>query len=582
MTALALLYCPPLQGKEPVLLSTKAVPQPVDSALPQLTPAQQAQAQDFITQWQQSGVSRYNRYHDATALPPCYVLLILQHGQSKALQQQMLAQARQLARLVGTEDGAETGVKTGAVVLVCDDTHRKVSLAPDDTVQLYQTQQHHGKLLANAQLVVTADSWLGFEALLWGKTLYSFLPSFYSGLSRYCGNTPLPCAPQPTLQQWVWQLFFQYGHSVNPEQSGQAFASPIAALHWLAEQRSVRQRFAPKLYAIGFNYHWRRTLQAFLPGSQLSFVRQAAQVPAHSDAVIWGRRDIRNQLAPGVRLLRLEDGFLRSVGLGMQFARPLSWVADSRGLYFDATTTSDLEQLLAQHELGRELQQRAEALMAQLVANGISKYNTGSTAWQGPVTTARRILVPGQVESDASIAYGCSSINTNLALLQQVRAANPDAFIIYKPHPDVLAGARAQGENEQHAAKFCDLLLENVSIASVIAWADEVHVLTSLAGFEALLRGKTVHCYGMPFYAGWGLTVDHSSNQRRQRQLSLSQLVAASLLLYPLYLSRVSGYYCSAEQTLTQLCQWRSEGITLKQRLGSLARRVINRILGAK
>ena len=36
---------------------------------------------------------------------------------------------------------------------------------------------------------------------------------------------------------------------------------------------------------------------------------------------------------------------------------------------------------------------------------------------------------------------------------------------------------------------------------------DEVHTLTSLTGFEALLRGIEVHAYGGPFYAGWGLTM---------------------------------------------------------------------------
>jgi capsular polysaccharide export protein len=166
--------------------------------------------------------------------------------------------------------------------------------------------------------------------------------------------------------------------------------------------------------------------------------------------------------------------------------------------------------------------------------------------------------------------------------LKTVRRANPDAYIIYKPHPDVIAKARALGKGEQQAAQFCDLLLENVNIASVMAAVDEVHVLTSLAGFEALLRGKTVHCYGMPFYAGWGLTTDHCYTARRTRTLTLSQLVAATLLLYPLYISRSSGYYCSAAQTLAQLCQWRGQGLSVQQRLGVLLRRVINSIVGAK
>ncbi|MEA1989903.1 MAG: hypothetical protein U9N57_11970, partial [Pseudomonadota bacterium] len=42
----------------------------------------------------------------------------------------------------------------------------------------------------------------------------------------------------------------------------------------------------------------------------------------------------------------LEDGFLRSVGLGINHARPLSLVVDSRGMYYDCTKESDLEHIL--------------------------------------------------------------------------------------------------------------------------------------------------------------------------------------------------------------------------------------------
>jgi len=64
--------------------------------------------------------------------------------------------------------------------------------------------------------------------------------------------------------------------------------------------------------------------------------------------------------------------------------------------------------------------------------------------------------------------------------------------------------------------------------------------LTSLSGFDALLRGKAVTTYGLPFYAGWGLTTDMafaatSCFARRTRQLSLDELVAATLLRYPVY-----------------------------------------------
>jgi capsular polysaccharide export protein len=73
-------------------------------------------------------------------------------------------------------------------------------------------------------------------------------------------------------------------------------------------------------------------------------------------------------------------------------------------------------------------------------------------------------------------------------------------------------------------------------------------VNTSLAGFEALLRGKKVITYGVPFYAGWGLTRDLASPlDRRNANRNIDELVAAALLLYPRYLDPITGLPCPPE-----------------------------------
>ena len=85
---------------------------------------------------------------------------------------------------------------------------------------------------------------------------------------------------------------------------------------------------------------------------------------------------------------------------------------------------------------------------------------------------------------------------------------------------------------------------------------DGVHVITSLAGFEALLRGKAVSTHGVPFYAGWGLTKDLSEvPARRTRRLSLDELVAGTLLLYPRYTDPVTRLPCSAELLVERMAQ---------------------------
>ena len=118
------------------------------------------------------------------------------------------------------------------------------------------------------------------------------------------------------------------------------------------------------------------------------------------------------------------------------------------------------------------------------------------------------VLVPGQVESDASIAYGAPGVRSNLGLLEAVRARRPGDHLVYKPHPDVLAAKRPGDAGIDAARRWCDEIVTDIPMHRLLERVDEVQVLTSLAGFEALLRGKPVVCHGHPFYAGWGLTDD--------------------------------------------------------------------------
>ena len=145
------------------------------------------------------------------------------------------------------------------------------------------------------------------------------------------------------------------------------------------------------------------------------------------------------------------------------------------------------------------------------------------------------------------------------ALLQAVRRAEPDAYIVYKTHPDVAAGLRAAGAGEDEARQWCDEVVSDVPMADLLDAADELHVMTSLAGFEALLRGKRVVCHGQPFYAGWGLTHDLHPLPRRTRRLTLDELVAAALIRYPCYFSRDGRRLLAPREAVDELIRWRSE-----------------------
>lgn len=303
-------------------------------------------------------------------------------------------------------------------------------------------------------------------------------------------------------------------------------------------------------------WKWPVVRQCF-PDCSVRFLGVGEDIPKDALLVLWGRAAIPKQAADDIRVLRMEDGFLRSVGLGAELVRPLSWVVDGRGMYYDATTPSDLENILANHRFSEVECARAARLRAQIVTSRLTKYNVGGSVWIRPLEASRVVLVPGQVESDASLAYGAPGERSNMGLLRTVRTTHPHAYIVYKPHPDVVARLRKVGTNEQNAIAWCDEVLIDVSMGDLLPLVDEVHVLTSLTGFEALLHGKQVVCHGQPFYSGWGLTLDRVPNPRRQRSLSLDALVAGVLIEYPLYMSRDGQTLISPEQALDSLVQWR-------------------------
>ncbi|MFT9381431.1 hypothetical protein [Gluconobacter sp. P5B12] len=264
----------------------------------------------------------------------------------------------------------------------------------------------------------------------------------------------------------------------------------------------------------------------------------------------------RKAKAQGIGICQVEDGFLRSVGLGSDLLPPCSIVLDRSGIYFDPSRPSDLEKILMRTAFDDRLRERARHLIDTLVVRNVSKY--GSTADVGSLLARPAgktvILVPGQVSNDLSIQLGCGDVSDNLSLLRNVRDRMPDAYIVFRPHPDVDAGHRPGGVRDDIALQYADEIVRGGAMVSLIAQVDQVHTMTSLAGFEALLRGRAVTTYGNPFYAGWGLTCDLApSTGRRGRNLLLEDLVAGALILYPLYLDPVTQTPCGPEVLVERL-----------------------------
>jgi capsular polysaccharide export protein len=238
----------------------------------------------------------------------------------------------------------------------------------------------------------------------------------------------------------------------------------------------------------------------------------------------------------------------------------LSIVVDHSGIHFDPERPSDLEMMLATQQFDRTLVLRAGLLIERIVKLGLTKYNLVAKNNIPHVTGGRIVLVAGQVEDDLSFRLGGAGIQNNIELLARARALEPDAWILYKPHPDVDAGLRCGGRPDIEIFRYADVIVRDVSIPALLERVDAVHVLTSLLGFEALLRHREVVVHGSPFYAGWGLTRDLVSLPRRGRRLSLSELAVAALILYPRYLDPWTGKRTTVETAVERLAAGQASG----------------------
>lgn len=425
-------------------------------------------------------------------------------------------------------------------------------------------------LLAQCEKVYAVTSQLGFEAALAGREVHCHGLPFYAGWG--ITRDQLTC-PRRTRQRTPLEVFSaamtRYARYVDPITGQPCDVRRIISL--LERNKRTNETNRGTTICLGIQRWKRGHLRPYLAstGGQtvfasngISALRKGAK--PGDRILVWGGKEpaglhaLASQL--GVRVGRIEDGFLRSVGLGSDFIRPASLVIDWHGAYWDPERPNDLERILAHETFSPGLLDRAARLRARIVDAQLSKYNIGHSELHVPNTGERRVLlVPGQVEGDVSVRMGGMGIHTNLELVRAIRQSNPDAFIAFKPHPDVVAGNRSGG-NLSEIKPFVDALWSGAHIHHCMARADEVHTLTSLTGFEALLRGKRVVTYGGPFYAGWGLTRDRITFPRRGRQLSLDELVAGVLILYPSYYDWDSRIHCGPEETVERLIARKETG----------------------
>jgi len=510
-------------------------------------------ARGGIARLQEAHLTKYSAVDPDLPCPdPGYVLVIDQtrndasvaHGGANAdTFQDMLACAQ------AENPGAPVLIKTHPET--ARGLRRGYFSAADETarVRLFSDPVSPWALLDGAVGVYTVSSQLGFEAIFAGHRPRVFGRPFYAGWTLTEDRHPQPF-PRRGRRLSKAQIFaaamILYPVWYDPFRDRLCpLEDAISALE--AETRAWRED-RHGWTAHGMRLWKRRPLQQFFGRYRpVRFARHARK--RRGRTMVWA--SMADAAPDGA--VRVEDGFLRSRGLGAELVPPLSLVCDDTGIYYDPTRESRLERLIsARTRLRPDQDLRAEALIRRLTAAGLSKYNIGQDAPELPA--GHRILVPGQVEDDASIRLGAGGIATNLALLERARAENPGAVILYKPHPDVEAGLRPGRVPEADLARLAHMVLPGTDPAALLDKVDEVWTMTSLLGFEALLRGVAVTTTGAPFYAGWGLTRDLGRvPARRVARPTLEGLVHATLIDYPRYRDPVTGRPCPVEVAADRL-----------------------------
>lgn len=512
-------------------------------------------AHDGIARLRAADLSKYNLHDPALRPPePGYVLVVDQtrgdasvtHGGGAGAFRAMLAAARDAhpgARLlIRAHPETALGLRPG-------------HFGPEDG-ELLTDPVSPRALLEGAVAVWTVSSQLGFEAILAGHRPHVWGTPFYAGWGLTEDAAPLPRRGRRLTRAQLFAAAMLLAPTWYDPCRDRLCSFEEAVDQLEAETRAFRDDRRGYV-ALGMRLWKRPTLQRFFGRERaVRFARDPAQALARAEGrrlMVWAGRAPEG-LPEGT--LRVEDGLLRSRGLGAELTPPLSLVLDDLGIYYDPGRESRLERLIATPPPPGGAA-RAERLVAALLAGGVTKYNLGAGALPA-LPAGRRILVPGQVEDDASIRLGAGAERTNLALLARVRAENPDAVILWKPHPDVEAGLRPGAVPPAEAARLADATLSRVGAAAALAAADEVWTITSALGFEALLRGQPVTTLGAPFYAGWGLTHDLGPVPgRRTARPTVAELAHAVLIAYPRYLDPFGGLPCPAEVIVAHLADGR-------------------------
>lgn len=394
-------------------------------------------------------------------------------------------------------------------------------------------------LLKKFDAIYTKTSQLGFESLLLGKPTYVYGIPYYSqyGLTNDL-NKEAKLIKNLTKEELFYFAYIEY--SFYYSHLDKRTTDIDKSLDSIIFYKNHLNKIDKDLILLDFkdkDKSFIRGLTQSYRALKRAFIKSKDFLGTSTDLLV----SYENKTNLSRNSITVSKGVLEDIEVSKEEKENYSMIFDELGIYYDPEKKSGFEKILLNKKgLSSYEDKRIINLVEKIKENQISiksKLKASKLALKKQAYK-KYILIPGQIEEDISIKAGGLGMNMS-KLIENVRSKNIDSFIIYKPHEDVLSG-KEKGISEH---SDCDYIAYTESIESLMDIADEVHVLTSIVGFDALLNGKATYVYGHPFYCGWGLTKDLSNAPMRRTAKTLNELA------YSFYIDYATYYYNGSYRT---------------------------------
>ena len=277
----------------------------------------------------------------------------------------------------------------------------------------------------------------------------------------------------------------------------------------------------------------------------------------------WGYKKSGLEAMEMPKWLLLEDGFIRSVGLGVHGYYAFSIVEDDAGMHYDASKETRIEKILKTYDFKNDekLLNKAKEAIELIKKYKISKYNLSPLTLPESIKKSKKkkVLIIAQTAGDNSLVYGRAYEFQPKDIILSALEENEGADVFVKVHPDVLTGKRKSSIDVELAKKYCKVITKNSNPIMLLEEFDKIYTQTSQMGFEAAFLGKEVITLGMPFYAGWGITQDKLTNNRRKRKLTPLEIFAGAYILYSSYYNPYEKRECDIIEAIETIYKKRKE-----------------------